>query len=41
MEGWALARDSKFTDMLVERRVSRQKFKESRQQEMLDKTRKF
>lgn len=38
-EGWALARDSKFTDMLVEMRVSRQKFKETKQQAMLDKSR--
>ncbi|MBC8000171.1 MAG: GGDEF domain-containing protein [Leptolyngbya sp.] len=38
-EGWALARDSKFTDMLLEMRVSRQKFKETKQQAMLDKTR--
>ncbi|MCC6977195.1 MAG: GGDEF domain-containing protein [Candidatus Melainabacteria bacterium] len=37
--GWAQARDSKFTDMLVEMRVSRQKFKETKQQEMLDKSR--
>lgn len=37
--GWAQARDSKFTDMLVEMRVSRQKFKEGKQQEMLDKSR--
>ncbi len=28
--GWAQARDSKFTDMLVEMRVSRQKFKETK-----------
>jgi len=37
--GWAQARDSKFTDMLVEMRVSRQKFKETKQQAMLDKSR--
>lgn len=38
-EGWAFARDSKFTTMLLEMRVSRQKFKETRQQAMLDKSR--
>ena len=37
--GWAQARDSKFTHMLVDMRVSRQKFKETKQQAMLDKTR--
>lgn len=38
-EGWAFARETKFTTMLLEMRVSRQKFKEARQQAMLDKTR--
>lgn len=38
-EGWAFARDSKFTTMLLEMRVSRQKFKEARQQALLDKSR--
>lgn len=38
-EGWAFARDTKFTSMLLEMRVSRQKFKETKQQAMLDSSR--
>src|SRR5262245_48248253 len=39
-EGWRqVARETKFTKMVLEMRIERQKFKESKQQQLLDKTR--
>lgn len=38
-EGWAFARDTKFTKAVLSNRVDRQKFKEAHQQALLDRTR--
>jgi len=39
-EGWAFAKESKFTKKMLETRFDRQKFKETKQKEMIERQRK-